>query len=140
MRLWTPWLRSVAGKVGWILLGTLLVLAVFWCRRQYAKEVAFRMYAAACEQNPADLDAVDRTFARAANAVIPISDGMWIGRYRFCGSEDIDVIYDKNGRVVRIFPTYTQDGFGLTLLLHRDRLTSVRVNFTVPQAVPVNTE
>jgi len=66
--------------------------------------------------------------------VIPVSGGFGIVRYRFCGREDIDVLYDENWRVISINPTFTQDGFGLTLLLHRRQI------FTVPVTIPLKKE
>lgn len=122
------WFRQTAERSAWVALGAILVLFVLWCRRQYGKEVAFRMHTRAIVEKPADLEAVSRLFEGAKVMVIPGGGDHNVFRYRFCGSEDLDVVCDKSNRVISVNPTYTQDGFGLTLLLHRRELSAVAVS------------
>jgi len=125
------WLKPMGVRIGWILVGVLLTLFALWCYRQYGKEVAFQMYVRALKEKPADMEAVEHLFAGSKRMIVAVSEDFGHFRYRFSGGADIDVVFDRRSRrVIDMNPTFTADGFGLLLLLHRRQL------FTVHKVIP----
>ena len=128
----SAWFKPTTARIVWMLVGVLLTVFAFWSYRMYGKEVAYRKYRRAIREKPADGEAVDRIFAGAKTMIANSSREHTQVRYRFAAGQDIDVEYDADWNVIRIHPTFTQDGFGLTLLLHRREL------ITVPVKIPAN--
>jgi hypothetical protein len=119
------WHRLIAMRIVYIMLGFVIAGLALWCYIQYGKEVAFQMYKRACDEKPSDLDKVNILFAKSHKTLIPAPDGYRSIRYRFVGGSEIDVLYNKEWQVVRIFPTFTSDGYGLIWLLHRHAFMTV---------------
>jgi len=129
---WIPEsLKRIGTRIGWMLVGALLLLFAMWCRCQYGEEVAFQMYLRALAEKPADMKAVERLFAGSHITIASASREFSVFRCRFSGGGEIDVAFDGNRRVVDIHPTFASDGIApLTWLLHR------RGFFTVPLTIP----
>lgn len=127
------WFKPTSARVVWMLLGVLLTVFALWCYRMYGKEVAFRTYRRAIREKPANRNAVDRIFIGAKSFLTNPSENHPQVQYRFPAGQAIDVEYDANWEVVGIHPTFTQDGFGLTLLLHRREFATVSVKIPVDE-------
>jgi len=132
---WVRIAKVWAQRFLWMLVGALLALASERAVFEWGRAVVGEKLARFLAANPQTENEVEKLFAGATHYERLVRPGdAEVVRYRFLYGEDIDVIYDRSGRVQEVIPAFAQSWGRPWPLIHRVRRE--RVVLTSPLTEP----